>query len=158
MQRLQYVTNRLTSHCFELGVLPVVLSRAEWDVATYEDPSNLHKPYGWVPPFEDREARHPEACGCYHCRQGHDPQTIYIPFCPDIITEQSLALDDELFENYVDVVEWSFSLQITHRDLPWQEREALIDKLLLDEGEGSMQLQNDVQMASLDRGHDGQPY
>jgi hypothetical protein len=150
MDRITYIRDRLTAHCLEMGVLPVVLGELEWKVCDYPDPSNLHKPYGWAPPVTDPDGRHPEGCGCSHCLEGNDPEPIYIPFCPEIIAEQCVTLNEEEFEQYIDVLDWSFSLHVTHRDMPWQEREALIDKLLYDEAEGSMSLQNAVQMASLD--------
>jgi hypothetical protein len=158
MDRITYTRNRLTEHCLEMGILPVALSLAEWEITNYEDPSNLHKPYGWVPPIVDPHGRHPEPCLCAHCQEGADPETIHLPFCPELIAEQCTTLDDEEFEQYIDVLDWSFSLHVTHRETPWEEREALIDKLLYDAAEDSMALQNGVQMATLDRGLDGQPF
>ena len=151
MNRTEQVTLRLSSHILDVGILPMYLSKEAWAKAELEDPSNLHKPFGWAPPIAgDPDASHPENCSCYHCSNGDDPEVIWLPFCADIIAEQSAHLDDEQFSNYLDVITWTISMQITYRHLPWEEREALIDKQLVDDAEGSMRLLNEVQMAVLD--------
>lgn len=130
--RIDYLAQRLIEHHTEIGSEPVVLSKLGWVNSTYPDPSNLHKAYGWVPPFEREDG------------------TVVAPFCPSLIVEQSSFLDDASFESYCDTIEWSMSLHVTHRALAWYDREALIDKTLLELAEDSMQLQNRVQMQILD--------
>lgn len=153
VDRILYVNDRLTEQCLEIGVLPRALTKAHWLTADLNDPSNLHRQYGWVPPIiGGPDEHHPAGCPCSGCVEGRDPEMITQPFCPELVAEQSFEadLDDQQFEMYVDVLDYSVSMHIIHRDLPWQEREALVDKALFDEAEDSMRLQNVVQMRILD--------
>jgi hypothetical protein len=154
VDRILYVNDRLGEQCLSIGVIPMILRAEEWIAAPVKDPSNLHKPYGWVPPYvsTDLEEHHPDGCKCSACVAGLDPETIYAPFCPEIIAQQTIdaELDDQTFTMYVDTLDYSFSMHVIHRALPWEEREALIDGMLFDEAEDSMRLQNQVQMKILD--------
>jgi hypothetical protein len=154
--RVLYVNDRLSDQCLEIGVIPMVLRLDEWPTAPLKDPSNLHKPYGWVPPYVgDPDDHHDVDCICGACATGEDPEMIYAPFCPELIAQQTIdaELDDESFTMYVDTLDYSFSMDIILRALPWEESEALIDKMLFDEAEDSMRLQNQVQMRILDSAH-----
>ena len=124
----------------EIGAIARPMTRFEW-LATSDlsDPSNLHRPYGWIPPHEVAGAA------------DDDFATVIAPFCPGLIAEQTRFLLDEAFLHYVDTIEYQLCLHIVHRDLPWQEREALIDKQLWETAPGSMELQNRVQLRILDQ-------
>lgn len=147
--RLAYVSHRLTTHLHDIGAVPLTLSKFSWTNATLPDPSNLHRMYGWVPPYVN-DSPHPAECGCSACADGTEVETVVAPFSPELIVEQSQSLDDGDFEQYVDTIEWSVSMHITHRDVPWEAREAMVDKTLFDVAEDSMRLQNKVQMLVLD--------
>jgi hypothetical protein len=149
-ERIAYVSHRLTTHLHDIGAVPLTLSKFSWSNATLPDPSNLHRMYGWVPPYTNENVSHPEDCPCSACADHADVETVVAPFSPELIVDQSRFLDDEHFTMYVDTIEWSVSMHITHRTMPWEEREAFIDKQLFDVAEDSMSLQNDVQMKILD--------
>lgn len=153
VDRILYVHDRLSEQCLDIGVVPQAMSKDEWDRADLVDPSNLHRRYGWVPPIVGGpDEHHPDGCACSACQEGRDPELIIQPFCPELIAEQSLEaeLDDQHFAMYVDVLDYSVSMHIAHRDLPWEQREVMVDKALFDEAEDSMRLQNAVQMRILD--------
>jgi hypothetical protein len=122
----------------EIGATARPMTRFEWAVADLSDPSNLHKPYGWIPPYEVEGDPDDESA------------TIIAPFCPGLIAEQTRFLYDSPFEEYVDIIDYSMSLQIIHRHLPWPEREAAVDHRMWEEASGSMELQNRIQMRILD--------
>lgn len=150
------VMDRLNAHCLYIGILPAAKIKEQWATADLYDPSNLHRPYGWVPPFHEPEIAHPEICPCAACAAGANVATFVLRFCPEIIAEQSVevGLDDEHFTLYLDVIEYLISMFVLHRDKPWDEREALVDKALWDEAEDSLKLLTSVQMAVLDRSSD----
>ena len=58
---------------------------------------------------------------------------------------------------YVDTIQYQLCLHIIHRGLPWQEREAPIDKQIWEAAPGSMELQNRVQLRILDQMSDAWP-
>lgn len=150
--RILYVNERLSEQCLEIGVIPMVLRANQWPTSPLKDPSNLHRPYGWVPAYVG-EGVHEIDCGCSACIAGVElHETIYAPFCPELIAQQTIdaELDDQMFLMYVDTLDYSISMHIIHRSLPWEAREAFIDKQLFDEAEDSMRLQNQVQMKILD--------
>lgn len=90
------------------------MTRFEWAVTDLADLSNLHRPYGWIPPYEAED--NPDA----------DMATVIGPFCPALIAHQTRFLYDKEFIQYPDTIEFSMSLHIIHRHLPWQEREATV--------------------------------
>jgi len=137
--RTTLVRDRLV-HCLadEVGAVPRPMARFELAIADLADPSNLHKPYGWVPPCEvegDAEA---------------ESATVIAPFSPALIAEQTRFLYAADLLLYLDTIEFSMCLHIVHRHLPWAEREAAVDARLWDVAPGSMELQNRVQMRILD--------
>lgn len=153
IDRKKYIHDRFMGNCLTIGVLPMHMTKAEWAKAALPDPSNLHRPYGWVPPFAVEGDTHQPNCPCSGCLNQADMDTIYVPFCSELIAEQTIlvGLDDDQFHTYIDIVDYSVSMHIIHRLVPWEEREALIDNSLFDEAEDSMRLQNAVQMALLDQ-------
>lgn len=148
-ERAAAIAARLVDHLHEIGAVPQPMTKFEWMNAKLEDPSNLHRMYGWVPPFV-ADVSHPEGCGCTVCCAGVDAETVVAPFCPELIAEQSEFLDDDLYDAYMDTIHWSLSMHILYRHMDWQEREIAVDKKLLEIAEDSMQLQNDVQMRILE--------
>jgi hypothetical protein len=138
-QRAKLVRDRLV-HCLdhEIGTIARPMTRFEWLTTDLSDPSNLHRPYGWIPPFELLDSPDDETA------------TVIGPFCPALIAEQTRFLLDEPFVQYIDTIEYQLCLHILHRHLPWQDRESLVDKLLWDTAPGSMELQNRVQLRILD--------
>lgn len=149
MNRIEHVTARLTDMLHDIGCVAQPLSKFEWLNTPLADPSNLHRMYGWVPPFLV-DGPHPVPCLCSACDAGASVETVVGAFSPELIAEQTAFLDDRHFEAYVDTIHWSFSMHILHRHLPWDEKEALVDKAMYDVAEDSMVLQNDVQMFILE--------
>lgn len=148
--RTKIIHDRLVAHFLDAAVVPKPMSKFEWSTADLNDPSRVHKPYGWVPP-QKAEGRHPEDCECFACVRGEVVELIVAPFCPALIAEQTTGLDDETFHMYLDVIDYTTSLHITYRDLPWEERERTVDDKLYEVAPGSMELLNAVQMGALDR-------
>jgi hypothetical protein len=138
--RTTLVHDRLV-HCLadEIGAIAQPLTLFEWMTTDLADPSNLHRPYGWVPPYEIDGEPAAEAA------------TVVAPFCPALIADQTRFLLQREFEQYLDTIEYQLCLHIVHRSLPWQEPEALVDRLLYDTAPGSMELQNRVLLRILDR-------
>lgn len=149
--RARRITERLVTNFLMAAVVPKPMTKFEWaTTAELSDPSNLHRPYGWVSPFTVG-GPHPEGCGCSGCVAGDNPEMILAPFCPTLIAEQTADLDDDIFEKYVDTLEFCTSWHIVHRDLSWEDRERTVDDLLYDTAHGSMELLNAIQMGILDR-------
>lgn len=148
--RADRLTDRLVEHFLEAACLPQPLLKWEWMTRELPDPANVNRPFGWVPPFP-ADGEHPEPCRCSACLAGDEVETILAPFCPELIAEQTADLDDEAFDQYLDVIDFCTSLHIIHRHLAADERQRLVDSMLYDQAPGSMELQNAVQMRVLDR-------
>ena len=134
-ERTKLVNDRLVFHFEDIGCVLQPMSKFEWATAQLEDPSNLHRPYGWVPPFTDEKG------------------AIFAPYCPSLIAEQTAHLDDGDFESYLSGIEFITALQIANRNLPWQERERVIEERIWAEGKDTLSLMSAVQMAVLDKMH-----
>lgn len=137
-ERTKLVNDRLVFHFEDIGCVLQPMSKFEWTTAQLEDPSNLHRPYGWVPPFEGKNG---------------DEFAIFAPYCPSLIAEQTVDLDDGDFDSYLSGIEFITALQIANRNLPWQERERVIEARVWTEGEDTLRLMSAVQMAVLDKMH-----
>lgn len=147
--RTGLVNDRFVAHFLDAAVVPRPMTKFEWSTAAFVDPSRLHKPYGWMPPF-GLDGEHPTGCACYACERGENVELILAPFCPALIAEQTAHLDDHMLEHYLDAVDYMTSLQIAYRSMAWQERERLIDLALYEAAPGSMEILNEVQMLALD--------
>src|SRR5262245_57741741 len=135
--RVDRLTERLVEHFFEAAVIPHPMLRWEWLACGFEDPTGANRPFGWVPPFTT-EGTHPDHCRCAGCRDGDDVEMILAPFCPELIVEQTAHLDDDQFEQYIDVIDYCTSLHIVHRHKPPIERQRIVDSCLYDQAPGSM--------------------
>ncbi len=98
----------------------------EWLRDAPEDETNLHRPYGYVPPTLDD-----------------------LHFCPDIVVAQCADLKDEEFEDYLNVIEIHIYGHITHMNDDDVER--VVDRAVYDVAPGSTALMSRVQMQALDR-------
>lgn len=136
------IRQALVTHFEDMHVIPFVYSRFEWLTKPLDDPNNLHRMYGWLPPKEVPPEEGPEFAGSH--------VIVIAPFCPEIIAEQTLHLTAEEHAFYMDTIFVSTALHLAHRDKPLEERERIIEEYMWTEGEDSMRLMNAVQMRALD--------
>lgn len=107
----------------------------DWD-RICEDHPGPETRFGWTTPFDDDES----------------PVGLGIAFHVDRIVDQSAHLDDMLFGEYVDAIEYQLNHHLVlYDDYTAEERAVMADDVLYENGPGSMQLMSDVQLAALDR-------
>ncbi len=115
-----------------VGAIGLPLTPERWEAEAPEDPSNLHRPFGWMPPYQ------------------RAPGLFVFRFCPTLIASQTAHLDDKALTEYLEAVSFCADLHITHWELSDDDREALITRALYDIASGSLALLGDVQMRALD--------
>lgn len=137
-ERAETIESYFREAMIRVGGIALPLTPERWEAEAPEDPSNLHRPFGWMPPYQ------------------RAPGLFVLRFCPTIIEAQTAHLDDTQLEEYLNVLSFSADLHITHWERPPEDRERLIDRTLYDIAPGSMQLLNDVQMRAMDTAGNGE--
>lgn len=135
-QRIGFIRERLETHFGHPDMLHdvIVLPDAEWDEKAPADPTNLHRPFGWVPPFEVRVGK-----GEFW-------------FCPERIARQTTGLTDKELSAYIDIIQFGGDAHVCHYhvDDPWK-RMQIVEARLYDKAPGSFDLLNRVQLAVIDQ-------
>jgi hypothetical protein len=110
-----------------------VLQPGVWADLADLDPTQLHHPYGWIPP----------TLQCWVA-----PRTVLC--CPEIIEQQTSGMPAEQRASYL--VALAVSADIHHRfeSLPSAERIAAVDDVLYDQFPDLLRTLTDVSMAALD--------
>jgi len=112
----------------------VTVPEADWDATAPADPTNLHRPFGWVPPFEVEIGK-----------------AIFM-FSPELIARQTAALTDVEFQQLIDVIQFMADGHLIHSFLDDPtERTRLVEQQLHTTAPGSFQLLSRVQMLILDQ-------
>lgn len=137
-----HIRDVLVAHFEEMHVQPYPYSKFEWKANPIPDENNLHHLYGWVPPKQIDSSSD-------ETLKDHD--IVIAPFCPEIIAEQTLHLDQDEFAAYMDCLRVQTALHVAHRAKPLAERERIIEEYMWQEGEDSLRLMNAVQMRALDK-------
>lgn len=112
------------------------IDRSEW-VDVGDDPTGLHKPFGFMP-------------------QRTDGPRLLVQFCPELIAEQSLHLEDADFTRYLQFIEGHVHMHVSHTPETMtgfydaDELEGVIDRTLTELAPRLVALANQVQMRSLD--------
>lgn len=108
-----------------------------WDEVAGDDPTNLHRPFGFFGPSVG------------------GPRLV-VHFCAERIAEQSLFLDDEDAGRYLSYVEAHMHMHISHLEevlsgfYTIKELEGVIDRTLSDSVPRMVEIANAVQMRALD--------
>lgn len=132
MSRTQSIHNRFATQCQDLPAVLETFDAATWATLVHDDPTNLHRPFGFAVPFR-RDAE------------------VIVQVCPELVALQSAELDDETFTDYLNALEWHIDVHIVHLDLPIAEAEEIVDRRLAEDALGSMALMNSVQARALDQ-------
>lgn len=130
--RQAHIETEFSEHMRSITAVPLPLSRKRWEHEAPTDPMRLHRPFGWMPPFE-------QVAGF-----------VVFPFCAELINEQTQDLSDADFATYLTIILFSCDLHVTHRARPVEDREQLIDRTLYDIAPTAMALLSRVQMSALD--------
>jgi len=115
-----------------VGCIAIPLNSDRWEAEVPAEPSGVHRPYGWMPPYQ------------------RVPQLFVFRFCPTIIDSQTAHLSDDRMEEYLDAVAFVSDLHITNWERSDDERNRLVDRVLYDVAPGSFTLLTEVQMKSME--------
>ncbi|HVV38345.1 MAG TPA: hypothetical protein VHC63_17180 [Acidimicrobiales bacterium] len=126
-RRLRLVEDRFSEIAEALGLELLFIAPSDWWRAAPADPSNLHRPFGYLPTT--------------------DLRTLHAS--PELILEQTTGLDEADFDAYLDALEVHVYKHITYFDE--DDVEGLIDRDIYAMAPGSMRLLNAVSMEILDR-------
>jgi hypothetical protein len=133
-KRLQQITKRLGEHFAHPQMFCAVhtLSDAAWDSEAPPDFTNLHRPFGWVPPFE-REVGAAEFW-----------------FCPERIERQTASLNFDELNAYLDIILFTGDTHVIHFFEEPERRIRIAEDELMKRAPGSYDLLNRIQMSILD--------
>lgn len=112
------------------------IDRSDWEDVG-DDPTGLHKPFGFMPHRLDRPR-------------------IAVEFCAEIIAEQGLHLSDEDFTRYLQYLEGHVHMHVSHTGETQtgfyddDELEAVIDRTLTEAMPRLVSIANQVQLQALD--------
>lgn len=111
------------------------LDDAEWSDVESEHPEAK---YGWTYPFEVDDELSDSGIG--------------ILFHPERIVALADDLDDEMFGEYIDAIEYIINAHISRLDtMTLDERIKAAEELMYSNGAGSLILLSDIQIKALDR-------
>lgn len=110
------------------------IDKADWDATVASDPTNLHKPFGFMPPIEDAEGT-------------------FMVVSTEIIDEQTRQLDDDQLTDYVGTLMFHCNLHLTNAERyegrDPMEIERMIEVTILSIEPVTAQMVSEVQMAAL---------
>lgn len=126
MNRTDIAREQLTVLANDMTIELVVYDSEAWKALAILDPSNLHQPFGFLPPT---------------------PQSLSVSL--DVIVNQCDYLSDDDFGHYLNALDVHICGHIEH----WgkDDVEEIIDRNLYDLAAGSVSLMSEVQMKALDR-------
>jgi hypothetical protein len=131
--RIAVISERLEKFYRSTYSVPVVVPLERWDSDAPPDPTRLHRPFGFSPPYE--------VAGFVARR---------FAFCPELIAAQTSDLGDVGLHEYLDYIEYHSSLHLAHAGMDVYELEEVIDRVVADSAIGTLCLVNEVQMRCLD--------
>jgi hypothetical protein len=133
--RIDHIVNHFASIYDTMWVHTDFLSNDEWTQLGNAHPEAI---YGWTYPYEVEE--------------DVAKSRLAISFNPERIVELSSTLDDGLFNEYVDAIEYILNTHIAFFDTkPLGERIRVAEETMYANGPGSLMLLSDVQVQALDR-------
>ncbi len=139
MTRSEIIDKYFADHCARIEI--VCSPQDQEEFATLgEDPNNLYRPYGWLPPV----------FVWYTAEDGLDHRIITFIYCNEIMTHQMEKLSDDHFKQYLDVIHYYLNLHIVYCETPVAQRDKMIEAELWNVGPGSLVFLNHFQMAVLD--------
>jgi hypothetical protein len=119
---------------FEDDDLTIKLIRvrpANWVIQRHADPTQVHSPFGYMPPTI--------ALG----------ELVFI-YCPEIVDAQTGLLTDSDFIDYLLFISTHVTMHIEYYDVPDEEAERLIDSRMYDLSARTMGIVNRVHLRALD--------
>jgi hypothetical protein len=136
--RVDTIVARLEEMAADFAVLDTYDDAEHWWEDAPADPTNLHRPFGFVPPIPDGLTT-----------------TLIWPVCPEIITEQTAHLNDRDLEGYLVTLGMHAGLHVGvdvagGEETPY-EIEAMVDRVTYEMSPVIAAMVNEVQMRVLDR-------
>lgn len=126
MNRTEQAIEQFTTIATDLTLELRLHTADEWFADAGPDESNLHRPFGFLPPTLDT-----------------------LDLSAEVIVEQCRGLSDDDFGHYLNALDVHICGHITHFENPDAER--IIDRALYDLAPDAAALLSEVQMQALDR-------
>lgn len=139
MNRSELIDNYFHDHCASIEITRSSQNRETFAILG-DDPNNLYRPYGWLPP----------SFVWYAADDDLEYRMFTFTYCKEIILEQVRKLSDSELLRYLDVIHYYVNLHITYCETPVALRDKIIEEELWKVAPGSMMFLNQVQMAVLD--------